>query len=70
MIPLFRSTGNRKDMEVGPFDALHKLLGSTYQRMSMTEKFDCYFVDNSLMPLMVQVSNAFNFILIGYRRII
>jgi hypothetical protein len=47
--------GNRKDVEVGPFDALHKLLGSTFQRMSMSEKLDCYFVDTSLMYLMVQV---------------
>lgn len=45
--------GSRKDLEHGPFDAVPALLGSGYDRMSLAEKIDQYFVDSSLVPLMV-----------------
>ena len=45
----------RKDIEVGSFDAVPALLGVGYNRMmSLSEKIDMYFVDSSLVPLMVQ----------------
>lgn len=45
---------SKKDIEEGPFDALHSLLsGQSYSKMSLNQKIDLYFVDNGLMPLMV-----------------
>ena len=45
----------RKDVETGPFDAVHALLsGGSYERMSLAERIDQYFVDGSLVPLMLQ----------------
>ncbi|PJF18011.1 hypothetical protein PSACC_02150 [Paramicrosporidium saccamoebae] len=46
--------GSRKDLEQGPFDAVPALLGSSYDRMSLSDKIDQYFIDSSLVPLMVQ----------------
>lgn len=46
---------SKKDIEEGPFDALHALLsGQSFNRMSINQKIDLYFVDNGLMPLMMQ----------------
>lgn len=46
---------NKKDMEEGPFEAVHQLLsGPGYSKMSMNQKIDMYFIDSGLMPLMVQ----------------
>lgn len=46
---------SKKDIEEGPFDALHSLLsGQGFSRMSLNQKIDLYFIDNGLMPLMVQ----------------
>lgn len=46
---------SKKDIEEGPFDALHSLLsGQSFNRMTLNQKIDLYFVDNGLMPLMVQ----------------
>lgn len=42
-----------KDMDEGPFGAAYKLLGPQYDRMSMAGRIDTYFVDSSLVPLMV-----------------
>lgn len=50
-----KATSHKKDLELGPFDAVHKLLGS-FGRMSMLERIECYFVDSSLVPLMVHVN--------------
>lgn len=44
----------KKDIDLGPFDAAPALLGAGYARMSLSERIDMYFVDSSLMPLMVQ----------------
>ena len=45
---------SKKDIEEGPFDALHSLLsGQSFNRMTMNQKIDLYFVDSGLMPLMV-----------------
>jgi replication factor C subunit 1 len=48
---LFCSHG--KDLEEGPFDSISKLFGSQYDRMNISERIDAYFVDSSLVPLMV-----------------
>lgn len=46
---------SKKDIEEGPFDALHSLLsGQSFNRMTLNQKIDLYFVDNGLMPLMIQ----------------
>jgi replication factor C subunit 1 len=46
---------SKKDIEEGPFDALHSLLsGQSYSRMTLNQKIDTYFIDSGLMPLMVQ----------------
>lgn len=46
---------SKKDIEEGPFDALHSLLsGQSFNRLTLNQKIDLYFVDNGLMPLMVQ----------------
>ena len=46
---------SKKDIEEGPFDAVHQLLsGQSFNRMTMNQKLDLYFIDSSLMPLMVQ----------------
>lgn len=46
---------SKKDIEEGPFDALHSLFsGQSFNRMTLNQKIDLYFVDNGLMPLMVQ----------------
>ena len=45
---------SKKDIEEGPFDAVHSLLsGQSFTRLSLSQKIDLYFVDNGLMPLMV-----------------
>lgn len=49
-----KTASHKKDLEVGPFDAVHKLLGS-FGRMSMLERIECYFADSSLVPLMIHV---------------
>lgn len=46
-------TSSRKDVELGPFDAVPALLGSGFNRMSLSERLDMYFVDSSLVPLMI-----------------
>ncbi len=43
-----------KDIDKGPFDALPMLLSTSYGRMSLSAKVEQYFVDGSLMPLMMQ----------------
>lgn len=46
---------SKKDIEEGPFDALHSLFsGQSFNRMTLNQKIDLYFIDNGLMPLMVQ----------------
>lgn len=46
---------SKKDIEEGPFDALHALLsGQSFNRMTLNQKIDIYFIDSGLMPLMVQ----------------
>lgn len=45
--------GAGKDFELGPFSACPNLLGSSFDRMSMADRLDQYFVDGSLMPLMI-----------------
>jgi replication factor C subunit 1 len=50
----FLGGGSKKDVDHGPFDAVPNLLGGTFDRMSLGEKIDQYFVDSSLVPLMVQ----------------
>lgn len=48
------AVGNSKDLEHGPFEATQNLLGSgQWSRMSMNEKIDQYFIDGSLVPLMI-----------------
>lgn len=47
-------TAAKKDLDKGPFDALPTLLGSSFERMSLGDKIEQYFVDSSLVPLMVQ----------------
>lgn len=44
----------KKDIDLGPFDAVPALLGGAHARMSLSERIDMYFVDSSLVPLMVQ----------------
>jgi replication factor C subunit 1 len=45
---------NAKDLEQGPFDATQNLLGGgQWSRMSMNNKIDQYFIDGSLVPLMI-----------------
>lgn len=47
-------SASKKDIDEGPFDALHSLLsGQSFTRMSLNQKIDLYFVDSGLMPLMV-----------------
>ncbi len=49
------ANASKKDIEEGPFDALHSLLsGQSHSRLSVNQKIDLYFVDNGLMPLMMQ----------------
>lgn len=49
------AVGSKKDIEEGPFDAIHALLsGQASSRLSINQKIDLYFVDNGLMPLMMQ----------------
>lgn len=46
---------SKKDIEEGPFDAVHSLLsGHGFARMTLNQKIDTYFIDSGLMPLMVQ----------------
>lgn len=48
------SIGSAKDVEHGPFDATSNLLGSqSWSRMSLGTKIDQYFIDSSLVPLMI-----------------
>lgn len=49
---------SRKDVDQGPFDAVPALLGSAYDRMGLGEKIDQYFIDSSLVPLMVYENYA------------
>lgn len=44
----------KKDIDLGPFDAVPALLGGAHARMTLSERIDMYFVDSSLVPLMVQ----------------
>lgn len=45
--------GSAKDLEQGPFDATGNLLGGTWSRLSLGQKIDQYFIDGSLVPLMI-----------------
>lgn len=46
---------SKKDIDEGPFDATHTLLsGQGFSRLNMNQKIDLYFIDNGLMPLMIQ----------------
>lgn len=47
-------SASKKDVDQGPFDAVPALLGSSYDRMSLADKIDQYFIDSSLVPLMIQ----------------
>ncbi|XP_048590170.1 replication factor C subunit 1 isoform X2 [Nematostella vectensis] len=45
----------QKDIKLGPFDAIRKLLsGSDSSKLSLKDKSDLFFCDYSLMPLFVQ----------------
>lgn len=45
----------QKDIKIGPFDAVRKLLsGAESSKMNLNEKSDLFFCDYSIMPLFVQ----------------
>lgn len=50
----FRNTGAHKDTEIGTFEVVSELLGPTYSRSKLAQKLDLYFVDSSIVPLMIQ----------------
>lgn len=43
----------KKDSQEGIFDVVPELLGHAYDRMKMPDRLDRYFVDSSLIPLMI-----------------
>lgn len=43
---------SKTSIDLGPFDVLPQIFST---RTPITEKFDLFFVDSSLIPLMVQV---------------
>lgn len=47
------SIGSAKDVEQGPFEATTNLLTSASSRMSINQRIDQYFIDSSLVPLMI-----------------
>ncbi|XP_068711924.1 replication factor C subunit 1-like isoform X2 [Montipora foliosa] len=45
----------QKDIKMGPFDAVRKLLsGAESSKMNCNDKSDLFFCDYSMMPLFVQ----------------
>ena len=49
------SANTKKDMELGPFEITSEFLGSASNaRNSINQKLEHYFMDNSLVPLMIQ----------------
>ena len=45
---------SQKNITVGPFDVIQKLMNQhTFRAASLYDKIDCYFQDYSLIPLMV-----------------
>jgi replication factor C subunit 1 len=51
-----------KDLEQCTFDAIGTLLTSGYDRLkTLGDKLDLYFVDDGLIPLMIQVQFNFQF---------
>jgi hypothetical protein len=51
-----RLRASLKEVELGPLDAVNKLFNATeYQKLSLDDKLDLYFIDPSFVPLFVQV---------------
>lgn len=53
----------KKDMEAGIFDVAGDLLGGRHRESTLSEKLNMYFVDASMVPLMIQVEFIFNAII-------
>ena len=50
----FSHSEAKKDIQEGIFDVVPELFSSGYSRMKMSDKLDKYFVDTSMVPLMMQ----------------
>lgn len=49
------SSETHKDMEIGPFEITSEFLSaSSFNRNTVSQKLEHYFMDNSLVPLMIQ----------------
>ncbi len=54
---LLRIGAALKNVELGPYDAVTRLLASVPQRHALTldQKIDLYFIDPAIVPLYIQV---------------
>lgn len=55
-----RLNASLKEIELGPKDAVTKLFNAVeYQKLSLDDKLDLYFIDPSFVPLFIQVSASY-----------